>query len=251
MSIAPSMPVITCRVTDPALELFTSESSFKPNPVTVRFARAMHIEPGSTVFDIGTGIGPLAIKAALDGAAMVYAVDPVGKHCELARLNAAKYGVGGRMTVLQGRYFEPLDADPTLNDLRANVIIGDVSGIADAVSHALDWYSDDVPTGGYDGTDQIRGFLAAAAERLQPGGTVYFPVAVDLSDYQRVLTEAGRFFGEVRNCFDKTYIDFPLSDGEVAAIHLAYEGELPPFIQIQQGRRSFWRGQILAASAPR
>lgn len=242
---------ISCRITDPPLELDTSEKAFRPNPVTVRFGRCIRIPPGATVFDIGTGIGPLAIKAALAGAARVYAVDPVPLHCEFARRNVAKYNLQDKVTVLQGRFFEPFDADPALKDLKADVIIGDVSGIADAVSYALGWYSDQVPTGGYDGTDQVRGLLAAAAPRLKPGGTIYFPIAMDLSDSERIVAEARRLFTSVTNALDKPHHEFPLSDAEVAAIHDAYKGQLPPFITLQQGRRPFWRGQILAATGPR
>ena len=128
---------ICCRITDPPLELYTTDKAFRPNPTTVRFGRAVRVKPGDLVFDIGTGTGPLAIKAAMDGASHVYAVDPVELHCALARRNVAKYKLESKVTVLKGRFFEPFDADPRLRSLRADVIIGDVSGIADAVSHAL------------------------------------------------------------------------------------------------------------------
>lgn len=246
-----ALPTICCRITDPPLELYTTEKAFRPNPTTVRFGRAIRVKPGDLVFDIGTGTGPLAIKAAMDGASHVYAVDPVPLHCDLARRNAAKYNLESRITVLQGRFFEPFDADPALRALRADVIIGDVSGIAEAVSYALGWYSDEVPTGGPDGTDQILAFLAAAPAHLKPTGSVYFPVAYDLSDSSRIMTAAKRLFGSVLDAFDRPHFEFPLTDEEVAAIQAAYHGSPPPFIQIQQGRRPYWRGQILVAANPR
>ena len=46
--------MIESRVTDPPLQLHISEKAFHPNPVTVRFARSVQIEPGDVVFDIGT-----------------------------------------------------------------------------------------------------------------------------------------------------------------------------------------------------
>lgn len=246
--------MILCRVTDPPLELETTDVAFRPNPTTVRFARAVQIKPGDVVFDIGTGIGPLAIVAALNGASRVYAVDPVAVHCEMARRNVAKYKVQDRVTVLHGGYFDPFDADPALRQLRANVIIGDVSGIADGAAKALGWYSDDVPTGGEDGTEPIRTLLTRAVKYLRPDGALYFPVATDLSDGERIVATANRHFSSVTNAFDKTYFEFPLTPAEVAAIEAEYakRGGMPPYIRLlQNDRRVYWRGQILVARGPK
>lgn len=253
LEAGPLPTVVQCRVTDPPLELEVSDTAFRPNPTTVRFGRALRVPPGAVVFDIGTGVGPLAIKAAMLGAARVLAVDPVGEHCDLARRNVARHGLRDLVTILQGLLFEPLEADPSLRGLRADAIIGDVSGIADPIAHALGWYPDQVPAGGEDGTGPIRDLLAQAGRWLAPGGTLYFPIATDLSDGDRILAAAGHYFESVVNSFDRPYIEFPLTDAEVGAIDRAYasRGGLPPFVRIQQGRRPFWRGQILAASGPR
>ena len=262
MTAAATQHTILSRVTDPPLELYTSDEAFRPNPTTVRFGRAVHVKPGDVVFDIGTGIGPLAIMAALAGAREVHGVDPVPIHCDFARRNAAKYGVEGRVTIHQGRLFEPLrglqdtangtnGAPGTDHRLRADIIIGDVSGIADPIAHALGWYSSEVPAGGPDGADKIVALLASAAEFLRPGGRLYFPVAMDLSDESRIKDAAADAFDSVENALDKPWVEFPLSEGEVRAIHEAYSGCLPGYIHIHQGRRPFWRGQILAASRPR
>jgi methylase of polypeptide subunit release factors len=245
---------ITCRITDPPLELFVCDQSFRPNPTTVRFGRAVRVRPGDTVFDIGTGIGPLAIKAAMDGAARVIGVDPVAIHCELARRNVAKYNLTDRVSIYHGEWFDPFDRCPELHGLTADVIIGDVSGIADGVARALGWYSTQVPTGGADGTGPILTLIDRAAARLKPGGTLYFPVATDLSDGERILAAANQRFESVVNAFEKPYFEFPLTDEEVRAIDAAYSnghGARPAFLQIQQGRRPYWRGQILAATRPR
>jgi methylase of polypeptide subunit release factors len=252
-----SESVVVCRVTNPPLELITSDKAFRPNPVTVRFARVIRIEPGNTVFDVGTGIGPLAIKAAMEGAARVYAVDPVPLHCELARRNVAKYHLEDRVSVHQGRFFEPMETDPALQGVKADVIIADVSGIAEGVSYALGWYSDEVPTGGPDGTDQIRTLLAAAADFLRPGGTLYFPIALDLSDGDRILAAAEELFESVENAFDKGCFEFPLSPAEVGAIEAAYAHRVPCFVKVQERadragtKTSFWRGKILVAKGPK
>lgn len=243
---------IESRVTDPPLELYTAPQAFQPNPTTVRFARAMQVKPGDVVFDIGTGIGPLAIKAAMDGASAVYAVDPVPLHCELARRNVAKYDLQDRVHVHQGAFFGPFESDQALKDLRADVLMGDVSGIAEGVSHALGWYSSEVPTGGYDGTAVILQLLDNAGRYLAPDGKLYFPVAVDLSDGAKIEAAARERFQTVDNALRREYVDFPLGEAEVEAIEKAYDGNPPDFINIQRnGRRVFWRGQIWVAAGPR
>lgn len=245
------LTTISIRVTDPPLELLISEKAFRPNPTTVRFARTVRIAPGDVVFDIGTGIGPLAIMAALAGASHVYAVDPVPLHIELARMNIAKHNVQDKVHLYQGDFFEPFDREPDLRGVKADVVIGDVSGIADAVSRALGWYSEDVPTGGPDGTDVIIDLLSKAGRYMKPNGALYFPIAVDLSDSGKILDAANARFHEVINAMDKPVTQFPLSEQEVAAIHAAYPDGLPSFINVQPGRRAFWRGQIWKAAKPR
>lgn len=243
---------ISARVTDPPLELFITDKAFRPNPTTVRFARSVKMNQGDLVFDIGTGVAPLAIKCALDGARQVLAVDPVPMHCELARMNTSKYDVGDIVTVLEGHFFEPIDQHPEFKGLKANVIIGDVSGIADPIARALGWYSEEVPTGGADGTDVIIAFLERARNYIVPGGSVYFPIAVDLSDSAKIYKAANAVYSNVDNAVgDRDSFNFPLSEDEIKAINDAYDGNPPSWVTIQTERRPSWRGQIWCASNPR
>lgn len=243
--------LIETRVTNPPLELFVSDKAFRPNPTTVRFSRAVEIERGDVVFDIGTGIGPLAIMAAQAGASVVHAVDPVPLHCELARRNVEKYELANVVHVHHGRFFEPFETDQRLRELKADVIIGDVSGIAEPIAHALGWYSEVVPTGGPDGTAVIIEFLQRARVRLKPDGRIYFPVAVDLSDSRRIFEAVNELFGEVVNALPRPFVEFPISPEELRAIRAAYGNDLPGYITIQDGPRPHWRGQILKAMRPR
>ncbi|MCP3903605.1 MAG: methyltransferase domain-containing protein [Planctomycetes bacterium] len=246
-----STKTIQVRVTDPPLELFIADGAFRPNPTTVRFARTIRIDDGDVVFDIGTGIGPLAVMAAMAGAAEVHGVDPVPMHCELARRNVAKYGLEDRVHIHEGPFFEPLRNHAEYKDTRANVIIGDVSGIADIVARALGWYSSDVPTGGEDGTDVIIDLLDRARTQLTSGGTIYFPIAIDLCDDAKILDDARTRFATVVNAMERPTTNFPMTDAEVEAVNDAYDNHVPDYITIQSGRRPYWRGQIWKASDPR
>ena len=246
-----NLSTLVVKVTNPPLELFVTPEAFQPNPTTVRFARAVQVKPGDTVFDIGTGVGPLAIMAAMMGASRVVGIDPVGLHCRLARMNVEKYGLQNKVEIHQGEFYAPFLANPALSNLKADVIIGDVSGIADKVSVALGWYSPDVPTGGPDGTDVIIRFLKQTPRFMKPTGMVYFPVSTDLSDGQKIIDAAAGLFKKVENSFQKEYFEFPLRPQEVQAILDAYGGHLPPFINIQPGNRPSWRGQIMQATGVR
>lgn len=245
------LSTITTPVCDPPLELYISENAFLPNPTTVRFSRTIEFSSGDVVFDIGTGIGPLAIVAARAGAARVIAIDPVPMHCRLARRNVAKYGLDDRIEVYQGSYFEPFEREETLRGLKANVIVGDVSGIAAPVARALGWYSPEVPTGGPDGAEVLVSLLNQAGDYLAEGGTVFFPVAVDLSRGERILEAARARFRTVVNAMRRETTHFPMTDEEVRAVKAAYNGSQPDFINIQSGRRHFWRGQIWRSADPR
>lgn len=251
-TISSGVPVTTIdiRVTDPPLELFITEKAFRPNPTTVRFARTMHVAQGDFVFDIGTGVGPLAIKAALSGAERVYGVDPVPMHCELARMNVVKYGLQGKVSIYEGCFFDPFDREPDMQGVKADVIIGDVSGIAEPVARALGWYSDEVPTGGEDGTEVIIDLLRRSVAYLAPGGAIYFPIAVDLSDSGKIIDAVRSVFANVGNAMARPNVQFPMSEEELQAIEGAYSGHPPSYINIQLGRRPFWRGQIWKATDP-
>lgn len=244
-----AVSTISTRVADPPLELYVTEEAFLPNPTTVRFARTVRIEEGDVVFDIGTGVGPLALAAAMKGARQVYAVDPVPMDCELARSNVAKFGFEETIHVYQGCFFEPFELEPELKGVKADVIVADVSGIADPVGRALGWYSPEVPTGGVDGTDVVIEVIRQAPKHLASGGTVYFPIAIDLSDSDKILDAARSVFMHLANAMERPTTHFPMTEDDLAAIDEAYGGNPPSYITIQrEGRRVYWRGQIWKAS---
>ena len=123
--------------------------------------------------------------------------------------------------------------------------------IATPVALALGWYSPDVPTGGPDGAEVLVRFLNQAGGYLAEGGSVFFPVAVDLSRGERILEAARARFRTVVNAMRRETIHFPMTDEEVRAVKSAYHGDQPDFINIQPGRRHFWRGQIWRSADPR
>lgn len=218
------------------------EALFVPNAVTRLFSKIVEIRPGDLVFDVGTGTGVLAVWAALEPSSRVCAVDPVAEHCELAEQNARLHGVDQKLDVFHGSLFDPLP-----EGLKADVIIGDVSGIADAPGKALGWYSSEVPTGGGDGTEVITELLHQAHRYLVPGGKLYFPVAVGLSDDDKIMQAARECFASLVRKID---VWFPLSDEEYEIVSCC----LPPALLERvrrKGSRMAWNGHIYEATKPK
>jgi len=225
-----------------SLDLYVlPEALFVPNAVSRLFAKIVEIRKGDIVFDIGTGTGVLAVWAALGPSGEVYAVDPVPEHCELAEQNARLHGVGQKVHVLVGSLFDPLP-----QNLKADVIIGDVSGIADGPGKALGWYSSEVPTGGGDGTEVIIDMLRQTHRHLAPGGKLYFPVAVGLSDDDKVMNVARQYFDSLVRKVD---VWFPLSDEEYEIVSCCLPPALLERIQ-KKGSRMAWNGYIYEATRP-
>ncbi len=225
------------------LELLVSENElFMPNATTRLFSKAVYIDLGDIVFDIGSGVGPLAIWAAKEQSRLVYAVEIVEEQCELLRQNIIKNKVSDKVIYYQGRFFDPIP-----KNVKANVIIADVSGIAEGPARVLGWYPPSIPTGGEDGTGVIIPMLEQAGEYLLPEGRLYFPIAIGLSDDQKIMKVANEKFGRLEI---KENPRFPLEQGQVTSLK-QYETTLPFFKLGTRGSRTVWEGRIYEATNPR
>jgi hypothetical protein len=93
----------------------------------------------------------------------------------------------------------------------------------------------------------IIGLLRQAHHRLHEGGKLYFPVAVGLSDGDKVMRVAEECFGSLRRRVD---VWFPLSDEEYEIVSCC----LPPVLlgKLQKrGSRWAWNGHIYEATEPK
>ncbi len=187
---------------DIALE--TSPTVFYPTSTSNLIAQVLEVPTGASVLDVGCGVGVLAIYAALKGAGSVAAVDIMPEACEYAKKNAAKNGVSDRVEVFQGDLFEPLPPR------RFDVIIDDVSGIADEVARLSSWFPDPVPTGGPDGTKHVVAMLDHVKDFLTEKGVLYLPIA-SLSNAKRILQAAREIFGS--KIEQLTRVDYPFGPG--------------------------------------
>jgi methylase of polypeptide subunit release factors len=216
---------------------------FMPNQTTKLFTKSITIYPHDVVFDIGSGVGPLTVWAAKEPSEHVYSVEIVRSQFDLLMKNLEKNNVEDKVSAYCGSFFGPFQPG-----LKADAIIADVSGIAEGPARALGWYPEEIPTGGYDGTEVIIPVLEQAGRYLHDGGRLYFPCALDLSDGNKIMKSAASNF---RNLERKVNVQFPLTAKQHEDL-VASVKEEQHYIKTDRmkGSRNVWIGQIYEATDP-
>jgi methylase of polypeptide subunit release factors len=203
---------------------------FAPTSTSKTLADALEIDAGDTVIDVGCGSGVLAFVAAKLGARKVYGCDLSAPAVEMAARNADRLGLSDVCEFRQGDLLDPM------RDVRASVLIGDVSGIPDDLAAVSGWFQD-VPAGGPTGAELPRKLLETIGDTLQPGGRLYLPTG-SLQDENAILAAARRVFGDnIEPVLERT---FPLPDlvaKAAATARLMKEGLLKLH---QRGSRLLW-----------
>ena len=175
---------------------------FSPTTTSRTLADALEIRPDDTVVDVGCGSGVLAFVAAKLGARKVYGCDLSAPAVEAARRNAERLGLQDVCEFRQGNLLEPV------RDVRASVVIGDVSGIPDELAKVSGWF-EDVPAGGPTGAELPRRLLETLGDTLERGGRLYLPTGT-LQDENAIISAARKIFGD--NMEQVLEREFPLPD---------------------------------------
>ncbi|MCC6580342.1 MAG: tRNA (adenine(22)-N(1))-methyltransferase TrmK [Phycisphaeraceae bacterium] len=183
------------------LTMRVADETFEPNATTDKIAKVVNIPPGAKVLDLGCGVGPLSIYAAKQGASQVIAVDVMPQSCELARENVKLNGVEDKVSVRCGSLFDPV------KDEKFDVIINDVSGIAERVARITPWYPKTIPSGGEDGADLVVRVLEEGPTHLMPNGVMYFATS-SLSNTPKIIGHAKKLFGEKLEALGATRFPF-------------------------------------------
>ncbi|HEY5597641.1 MAG TPA: 50S ribosomal protein L3 N(5)-glutamine methyltransferase [Kiloniellales bacterium] len=126
-------------------------------------------EDVSSVLDLCTGSGCLAILAAgIFRNAAIDAADLSGDALDVARVNLEQHGLSGRIKLVQGDLFKPLESR------RYDLILANPPYVAAAEMAAFPPEYAQEPAmahaGGHDGLDIVRRILAAAPHHLNDGG---------------------------------------------------------------------------------
>jgi methylase of polypeptide subunit release factors len=207
---------------------------FSPTHTSRTLAEALEISPGDTVIDVGCGSGVLAFVAARLGAKKVYGCDLSEPAVRTARRTAEHLDLSDVCEFRSGDLLEPV------RDVRANVLIGDVSGIPDELASLSGWF-EAVPAGGPTGAELPRKMIETIGDTLVPGGRLYLPTGT-IQDENAILSAARAVFGD--NMESVMEREFPLPDlvaKSVAAARMMKEGLLNLH---RRGSRWLWRLQI-------
>ncbi|MDP3984313.1 MAG: 50S ribosomal protein L11 methyltransferase [Acidimicrobiia bacterium] len=220
-------------------ELRVGAATFRPSTVSVLLAESMEIGEGFVVVDAGCGSGVLSIVAAKLGAAMVYGVDAAPETVEVATANALAQGVGDRTRFFRGDIFEPLPADE-----KADVIIGDVSGIPDDLATVSGWFPSGL-AGGPSGAELPMRMLEEARRLLRRGGKLFLPTGT-LQDEGSILDKARSVFGSIRQLSERR---IPLPSGladQPAVLRLLRDRVID---LTERGSRLLWTARVWEVTA--
>ncbi|MQB00849.1 MAG: methyltransferase domain-containing protein [Actinobacteria bacterium] len=164
------------------------EGVFRPSSTSMAIADALAISPGDIVVDVGCGCGVLSFVAARLEAQHVYGCDISEAAVAVASANAKRLGLQDVTGFRAGNLLEPVA------DVEADVVIGDVSGIPDAIAKVTGWFPGG-RGGGPTGAELPVAMLEGAADVLRPGGRLYLPTGTIQAE-ESVLSAARRVFGD-------------------------------------------------------
>ncbi len=225
-----------------AITVGTSPDVFYPTSTTVLLLRAVRKTlPAAihSVLDLGCGTGIVAVALAkrLPPGTSVCASDVSPAAVALTRANAERNGVA--VDCRLGSLFAPW------RGRRFDLIVEDVSGVAEPLARLSGWYPPAVPSeAGPDGTRWIAAILEQAPEFLTPGGRLVFPV-LTLSHEARILERARSRFVTVEQLEEQWY---PLNDELLAQFALVEQLEAEGTVRVEKrGSRWCWATKIYMA----
>jgi 16S rRNA G1207 methylase RsmC len=176
--------------TNKEIELSFAPGVFTPNTTTNLLIQAVKervFEP-VTLLDLGCGTGVVGIALHIHGLIRepLYASDLSQPSVLCSRVNFERYGCVAE--VRDGSMFQPWP------DNKFDVIVDDISGIAQSVAEVSPWFQGVPCDSGKDGADLVVEIIRNAAHHLNVGGHLFFPV-LSLSNVDKLLQTA-------RECFE-------------------------------------------------
>ena len=177
---------------DKELRLTTAPDVFVPNITTVLLIEAVRGTVTSPVklLDLGCGTGVVGLALHQDGLvkAPLAASDLSPGAVQCSRVNFARYGCPA--TVREGSLFKPWHGEVF------DVIVDDISGIAQDVAAISPWFQGVPCETGKDGTNLVAEILRSAPDHLEENGILFFPV-LSLSNTKMLLQIARETFKTV------------------------------------------------------
>lgn len=180
------------------LDCMVDRRVFIPRPETellvegaLDFARRRFEKGACIIADIGTGSGAIVLALAVHlPHAQLYATDISAEALDVAQLNAQRHGVAQRITFLQGDLLEPLPQ--AVDIIVANLPYVKTTDLL-VVGPEIRLYEPVLALeGGWEGLDNIDRLLAAAGEKLHPGGALLLELSYEQG--KAVQSLAHRYF---------------------------------------------------------
>ena len=160
-------------------------------------AVAKEILHSDTLLDLGCGIGIVGLTLFLHGrVGKLFASDVSKEAIDFTEDNAAKLNVA-----IDARVSDIFDG---WKDHKFDLVINDISGVADPLATISKWFENVPSNSGRDGTDNVRKVLSQVGDYLTPKGKLFFPI-ISLSDVDRVLDCAKTHFHSVERVFSKSW----------------------------------------------
>ena len=177
---------------DKEIELAFAPGVFTPNTTTNLLIQAVQntISEPATMLDLGCGTGVVGIALYLQGLIKIpiFASDLSNPSVLCSRVNFNRYGCAAE--VRNGSLFLPWTGN------KFDVIVDDISGIAQSVADVSPWFQGVPCDTGKDGIDLVVEIIRSAPQHLNEGGRFFFPV-LSLSNVDKLLQVAKDCFGAV------------------------------------------------------
>jgi len=172
-------------------EFEVTEATLAPRPETETLVEQVLVQPFSSMLDLGTGTGCIAISLLAERpAARGVASDISAKALEVAMRNAARHGVSDRLRLVQADWFSGLSG-------RFDLIVSNPPYIAAAELPALapevrDHEPLNALSDGADGLTAYRALARGAPGHLMPGGRLLVEIGpTQGAAVVHLLSEAG------------------------------------------------------------
>ena len=152
----------------------------------------------ASVLDLGCGSGVVTTVLGKSGRGGQFSASDI---CEKATANAAanlkRHSIPA--DVRAGSLYEPW------KDSRFDLVICDVSGVAEELAKASGWFSDKVScASGRDGTELVSRIIAETPRHLAAGGTMILPI-LTLSDHRKLLKTLKTHFSRVEKVASRQF----------------------------------------------
>lgn len=130
------------------------------------------------VVDVGTGTGAIVLSLAQEyaGEAVLLGTDISEDAIALARENAERAGLSGRVRLAVADGLDDFDEPASVDVIVSNPPYVTAGEYADLAPGVRDWEPRIALVGGADGLDFYRRYLEDALNVLRPGGAVFFEI---------------------------------------------------------------------------